>query len=290
MSDDSPPLLTTIVHRPDAAFDSKTGKHVVGLSGLCAGYEDGTWRCGGLAEHLIEVWLPEFALRHSELTNVGPRTMGRLMRRAARSVYTTKKFKRRGEFGELLLHAILAQEIGTVPAVSKIYYKDGSNDTVKGFDAVHVVPTSDGLELWLGEAKFYANAGAAIRSAVKSLGQINNRDYLKDEFAAIVHKIDDQWPHAAKLRRLLDRNTSLDKIFAAACIPVLLTYDSSVTASHAVHDAQYEAEIAEEWETHFKNFAQQPLPAKVKVHLFLVPLNTKKLLVKALDKELRKWQ
>ena len=102
----------------------------------------------------------------------------------------------------------------TLPAVSKIYYKDGPNDTVKGFDAVHVVDQGPDLELWLGEAKFYGSISSAIGSAVNSLAQLDQTDYLKDEFAAIVHKIDDQWPHADKLKHLLDRNTSLgDKVF-----------------------------------------------------------------------------
>ena len=34
-------------------------------------------------------------------------------------------------------------------AISKVFFKDSPNDTVKGFDAVHVVESLDGLELWL---------------------------------------------------------------------------------------------------------------------------------------------
>lgn len=285
-----PPLLTALVHRPEATVDPLTGKHVVGLTGMCAGYELGAWRCEQLAQHLIDTWLPDFALRFSELTDVNPRTMGRLMRRAAETVYSTQKFERRGEFGELLLHAALMQEIGSLPAVSKIYYKDGPNETVKGFDAVHVVPKPEGLELWLGEAKFYTSAPEAIRSALRSLEHLGDRKYLRGEFAAIVHKIDDQWPHAATLKRLLDQNTSLDEIFSAACVPVLLTYDSSVVASHSVQDATYISAIKKEWEAYHAEFGAGPLPRHVKVHLFLLPLNTKTDLIQALDKELRRWQ
>jgi hypothetical protein len=36
-------------------------------------------------------------------------------------VYTTEKFKRRGEFGELLLHAVIRELWETEPAVSKLY-------------------------------------------------------------------------------------------------------------------------------------------------------------------------
>jgi hypothetical protein len=100
-------------------------------------------------------WLPEFALNYSELTNVHSGNMTALVKQAAKRVYETNKFKRRGEFGEILLHAAIRQVFGSLPAISKIYYKSARNDTVKGFDAVHVVGPPEEMEVWLGEAKFY---------------------------------------------------------------------------------------------------------------------------------------
>lgn len=287
---DPPPFLSVLLHRPDAAIDLQSGERLVGLTGVCAGYERGTWRCEQFAEYLIETWLPEFALRHSELTHVTPRNMGRLIRRAARAVYETEKYEKRGEFGELILHAIVCQIFEAIPAVSKIYYKDGPNETVKGFDGVHVVADGDRLELWLGEAKFYGDPAAAIRDAIESLGRLQRTHYLRGEFAAIVHKIDDAWPHADRLRTLLDRNTSLDRIFDSACVPVLLTYDSTVVASHRLQDEAYVRAVTEEWEAHHASFAGRNLPPDFRVHLILVPLGSKAHFVTALDTELRRWQ
>ena len=285
------PFLEALVHRADARIDPATGAHTVGLTGLCAGYECDRWRCDQLAAYLVETWLPDFALRYSELTNVPSQRWGPLLRRAARSVYTTPRSTHRGEFGELLLHAALVQTFQTLPAISKVYFKDGPNETVKGFDAVHVVPAADGsLELWLGEAKFYSDIGDAIREAVGSLAAHDRADYLRDEFAAILGKVDDAWPHAAALRRLLDRNTSLDQIFAAACIPVLLTYDSPTVAAYVRRDDAYVAAIRAEWERHHQDLSGRRLPPRVKVHLLLVPLQEKVRLVAALDAELRRWQ
>ena len=51
---DGPPFLSVLVHRPDAALEVQSGKHVVGLTGLCAGYDSGAWRGEQLAEYLIE--------------------------------------------------------------------------------------------------------------------------------------------------------------------------------------------------------------------------------------------
>jgi uncharacterized protein DUF1837 len=217
------------------------------------------------------------------------------MKRAARLVYTTGKFERRGEFGELLLHIVLTQVFHTVPAISKIYYKDGPNETVKGFDAVHVVvqDTDDGdteLELWLGEVKFYDDPAGAIRDVLKELHSHAESHYLRREFAAIRNKIDDSWPHAAALRRLLDENTSLDTVFKTLCIPVLLTYDSPVAQNIKEHSEQYIQEIHAEWQGHHDTLVRKGLPEHLKVHLFLIPLATKKRLVSALDKRLKAWQ
>jgi glutaredoxin 2 len=119
------------------------------IIGLCVGYELGNWRTAQFAEHLMN-WLPEFVLTHAEIEGLHSGNMLELLRQAAKKVYASKKFRSRGEFGELLLHVAIRQVFESLPAISKIFYKSARNDTVKGFDAVHVVPTPEGLELWLG--------------------------------------------------------------------------------------------------------------------------------------------
>jgi hypothetical protein len=260
-----------------------------GVTGLCAGYERGVWRATQLADHVME-WLPEFALNWSELRALGHANAVALLRRAANAVYQTEKFHRRGEFGELLLHIAIRQVFGSVPAISKIYYKSAVNDTVKGFDAVHVVGPADRMELWLGEAKFYTDIDMAVRDVVAELGAHTATDYLRNEFALIMNKIDDNSPHAQSLRRLLSPNTSLDSVFATACVPVLLTYDSDCLAAHAGVDTAFRAAFMAEIETHYSSFRAAGLPANLRIHLFLLPLRTKALLVQALDERLRQWQ
>ena len=48
--------------------------------------------------------------------------------------------KKRGEFGELILHVILRDYFNTTPLVSKIFFKDTDGFTVHGFDSVHIGP------------------------------------------------------------------------------------------------------------------------------------------------------
>lgn len=259
------------------------------LSGLCAGFELTKWRARLLAEHLIES-LPDFCLTYSEYKRLDHESAVALIRQAARSIYQTGKFQKRGEFGELLLHVVLKTFMGTLPAVSKIYYKDAANDTVKGFDAVHIVPGAEGLELWLGEVKFYEDIGAAVRDVSKELEAHLAADYLKSEFIAIVNKIDEAWPHAEQLKKLLNPKTSLDEVFKAFCIPVLLTYNGEVTGKHDASTDAYKQELAEEFQSIRERFAERNAGIPHRIHLFLVPLKTKSDLLSVLDEKLKTWQ
>jgi Cap4 SAVED domain len=263
------------------------------LTGLCVGYELKQWRAKQFAAHMME-WLPEFALTTSELASVSPGNMVRLMREGARKIYDSEKFKNRGEFGELFLHAAVRTVFKSEPAISKIYYKTSANDTVKGFDAVHVVGPPDDMELWIGEVKFYKNIDSAIRDVVAEIEDHTQRDYLKDEFLWIKGKIDDASEHAAQLRKLLSPNTSLDVVFKRACIPVLLTYESDCLAGHDECSVEYCDAFESELRRHHANFLRKlgeiALPEGLVVRLFLLPLHVKETLIEALDENLRTWQ
>jgi hypothetical protein len=287
------PTLTPI---PDSFLTVRVQQTQVmpSLCGLCVGYERNEWRITQFAQHVFE-WLPEFALTPSEWQSMQHANSVKLMRRAAQQVYKSKKFAKRGEFGELLLHAIVRQVHNSIPAISKIFYKTADNDTVKGFDAVHVVGSPDDLELWLGEAKFYNRIGAAIRDVVAELEVHTDTDYLRAEFNLIVGKLDDAVPHTEKLKKLLSPNTSLDEVFNRVCIPVLLTYDSECIANHTSCCQNYEAAFKAELEMNHGKFIKaiskkKGIPKDVTIHLFLLPLAEKKKLVEAFDERLKTWQ
>ncbi len=263
------------------------------LCGLCVGYETNAWRLAAFVDHLME-WLPEFALTPAEWQSMNHANAVAMIRRAALAVYQTGKFANRGEFGELMLHAAIRQVHDSLPAISKIYYKSAVNDTVKGFDAVHVVGPPNDMELWLGEVKFYDEVGKAISDVVAELETHLGTDYLRQEFLLIGNKMDSTWPHSAQLAKLLSPNTSLDDVFQRICIPVLLTYDSACvngyTQASKEYVAAFEAEMAHTHERFRKSLSKRTLPATVRVKLFLLPLNQKSQLITALDQKLRKWQ
>lgn len=260
-----------------------------GLLGLCAGFECGEWRHGQLAQHLID-WVPDFALSDRDIANMDVSNVVPLLRTAFKHIYDSDKYQRRGEFGELLLHAVLRQHFKTLPAIKKLFFKSALNDTVKGFDAVHVVPTDTGLELWLGEVKFYTDISAAIRDVVKELHVHTTQSYLRNEFTLIRPKVDPAWPHADKLAMLTSPNTSLDKVFEACVFPALLTYDSETTLAHTESTEAYRDALRIEFERHHQAFTTSGLPRRIRLHLILVPLKSKQLLIDALHARLKAAQ
>ena len=272
-----PPFLRAIVKRVE---------DLPGLAGVCAGFEDGKWRHDQLAEHMLE-WLPEFALSDREYTALTGANARRKLRAAAQIIYASPKYARRGEVGEILLHAIIRQEFGSIPAISKIYFKDTPNDTVKGFDAVHIVEAIDGLELWLGEVKIYQDIARAVRDVVSELIEHTSIPYLRTEFAAICRKIDPTHPNRDALDKLLRDTVTMDEIFKRLCIPVLLAYDSATVAAHNRTHVAYETAIISELEHHYHRFCSARLPAEIKIILILFPMNTKALLLERFDIKLR---
>lgn len=260
------------------------------IRGLCTGYEKGSWRDAGLASYMFE-YLPEFALRHDELGPKGHEEWIPRLVEAANAIYTTKKFQRRGEFGELLLHSVIREIWDSEPAVSKIYYKDGPNDTVKGFDAVHLVCPEEGdLEVLFGEVKFYKSIDSAMSHVAKELRDHFDANWLKSEFAAVTRKVDPGWPRAEEFKDLLHRRKSLDEIAAHIRVPVLLTYESDCVGANSKCDEKYVEELKAEVLANRDKFAAKSLPTDLVIELLLVPLKQKNDLVKSLDKKLRSLQ
>ncbi|MDO5055028.1 MAG: DUF1837 domain-containing protein [Pasteurella oralis] len=261
------------------------------IAALCAGYEGGKWRVTQFAEHVME-WLPEFCLNAQEVKNLNSSNAVKMIRTAARLVYQTDKYKNRGEFGEIFLHIALRQIYNSIPAISKIYFKDSVNSTVKGFDAVHVVKNNSKLELWLGEVKFYSDYGRAITDVINELVEHTQYDYLRDEKMLLLNKIDNNFSFYPELSKLLDANTSLDEIFHCACIPILITYNSEILKNHSRKTEQFNEELTAEIKKinkkMFDKISNINLP--IKIHLFLLPLQDKSTLIDALNKELKSLQ
>lgn len=245
------------------------------------------WRFERLAAHLID-WLPDFAINHDDLplTIENITDYRKLVEKAAERIYKTEKSEHRGEIGELLLHAICRQFSGTFPAVSKIYYKDASNDVVKGFDLVHTrfAPETSELQLWLGEAKFYTSGTDAVGDAIASIRKHLDAGFLTSEKILVGAKVSRDTPAFSKLEWLFDRDTPLDEIFQRLVIPILIAYDSQSTADYqdcSTYDAALIGEFAG-----FQRALSGRLPTNISFHCFYVPMHSKRSLIDSFDKKL----
>lgn len=257
----------------------------VPATSLCAGYDGGAWRHRQLADHLLN-WLPYAALNQELQMGFGSHNFVELLRNAAAHIYTTGKTANRGELGELLLHLACILHFKTVPVMCKLVLKSSSNDTVKGFDGVHLLPVSKGFELWLGESKFYTDAEEGIRDAIKSVKEHVLPAFLATEKAMIFGHVGKDIPHREAVLSLFKQQTSGDKLLAMSVFPILVTYESSsVSAFTEVSDA-YVNNICAEVGKLRSYFEKRVDGLKLRFQLIFVPLGKKNDLVNSFDKRL----
>jgi hypothetical protein len=197
---------------------------------------------------------------------------------------------RRGEPAEILLHIICRQLFQSETVINKVFFKTAGNDVVKGFDGIHIVHAPDGLELWLGEAKFYTDRDAAIRDAITSVQVHLKTNYLRGEFALVTDKIDSDWRYGHEVRQLIHENVPIQDVFTRVTVPVLLAYDSPVMRAHTRVTTQFVSEFESEMREGLLRFATgcgASLP--VRVRLFLSPMASKRQLVTELEQRLPAW-
>jgi hypothetical protein len=245
------------------------------LRAVCAGFEAGEWRSVGLSKYLLRDCLLDFALTYDEKQNINAENAGRQLAEAAAWLYSTPNYKARGEIGELLLHVVMKQFYAGRSIIAKVYFKDSANDTVKGFDSVHVCGTNDQIELWLGEVKYYSKIDKAITDVTNELDKHLAFDYLRSEFTAIRRKLQASPEDEEFILALTDKNVSLDKIISRVCVPVLLTYNSDVMGAADRVTATFEAALAKEAEIIYRKFINKLPPISLRVHLCLFPLGSK---------------
>ena len=81
-------------------------------------------------------------------------------------------------------------------------------------------------------------------------------------------------------------------MFDAACIPVLVTYESGAVQGHTKSDDKYRDEVLAEVNKLKCVFDEKTKPGElpIKLHLFVMPIHTKELLVEVLDEKLKELQ
>jgi len=256
---------------------------------ICAGFEAKEWRCGAFAFHLAQ-WLPEYALPEEELRFTHGNSLEKI-RAAAVRVYTSEKYKTRGEAGEIALHAICRDFYNTIPISPRVFYKSSSNDVVKAFDLVHARFPEDGnVEIWLGESKFYADSGAAIASAIRSITAHLDRGFLTNQKILLGPQIPRTVPRYDEIRALFKSQTSLDDLLSNASFVIGVLSDSAAVKASSNADPSYLASAQAELEALASRLTAAGFGKGIRFLIFYVPLASKDALAKAFDDRLKGLQ
>jgi hypothetical protein len=283
--------VTAYDHKPkrflERLYFNDGGNFVEGI--CCAGFEVKAWRCVPFAEHLME-WLPEYALPEDELA-VTHANMYVQLKKAAVRVYKSEKYKKRGEAGEITLHAICRDYFDTLPISPRVFYKSASNDVVKAFDMVHArFPKAGGVELWLGESKLYSDTKEAIAEALKSVTEHLEQGFLKEQKLLLGPQIPKSTPRYDELMELFEPQTSLDKFLAAGVFVIGILSNSAACGAAKVIDDAYKADLEKEFSVVKQRLEKSGLTKDIRIVLLYVPLASKDNFVAAFDTKLKGLQ
>lgn len=260
------------------------------LESYCAGFELSEWRCSGFADNLIE-WIIDYSLKSDELRDTNHANTFVRLKQAASRVYTSEKYERRGEVGEIAAHAVCRTYFNTIPVAARVNYLSASNDPVKAFDLVHVRYVGDGdIELWLGEAKFFKDRNDAIKDAITSIKGHITAGFLRNEKLLLGPQVSNDIPYSGRIKNLLSAESSLDDLIASAVFPVLIAANSDATATHVSASDDYSAEVDAEMKALWGTLKASGLTEKIRIKLIYVPLGDKDSLNKAFDERLKGLQ
>lgn len=213
------------------------------------------------------------------------------LKKAAVRVYTSEKYKKRGEAGEITLHAVCRDYFETTPISNRVFYKSASNDVVKAFDMVHArFPEAGGVELWLGESKLYQDTMDAITEALKSVTEHLEQGFLKEQKLILGPQIPKTTPRYDELIELFEPQTSLDKFISSGVFVIGVLSNSKACAAATQVTPAYKAALEKEFAAISGRLAKAGLTKTIRVVLIYVPLADKNGFVTAFDRKLKGLQ
>jgi hypothetical protein len=263
------------------------------------------------AKVVIDV-IPEYVFAQYRNEEISSLNAVDKLREAAHSIYKIKEFelmrryylfgdlqakqeldkssyKNRGEFGELILHLLLRDFKGTIPLVSKVYFKDSSGVPAHGFDTVHISPNEK--VLWLGESKFYSDGKQGIRELLKDLENHFKKEFLDEQFIIIKKNLEcNEIPQRQQWICELSNCNKLGDKLNMINIPMLCTYENDIYEKFDDLNEQDAVDYHElnvrELKKYFDDNNAHPLKSRLNVILFLFPVKNKKELITLLHEKL----
>jgi hypothetical protein len=253
------------------------------------GFDQNKFRLSPLVETIRRV-IPEYALGYHYGNNIPHTEIVDRLQDAAKTVYTTEKYKRRGEFGELILHLLLRDFHNSIPLISTIFFRDAPNIPAHGFDGVHITINGDEKKLWLGESKLYQSGKDGVADLANDVVKHFNADYLRQQFNLITRKLPVETPEIEHWRTLMHQHQRLDVIFSSIVIPMVCTYNSDLFVNHSDETQQYIDDFKKECEALHDEFNKKKPATDLEILLLLLPVPDKDELNKELDARLKAMQ
>jgi hypothetical protein len=244
--------------------------------------------------------IPEYVFAQYENPEIPQNDAIDKIREAANHLHSVEKFvksetnrEHSGDFGELLLHLLLRDFKGTIPLVSKVYFKDSNNISPHGFDAVHISPEEK--ILWLGESKFYTEDKRGLSALISDLDEHINKDYLNQQFLIIKKNVEsNSIPRRDEWIKILTDCSKLEDKINLINIPMLCTYEHDIYTKFDNLDTREAIEYHEsnifELKSYFDSKNTHKLRDKLNIVLFLFPIINKKEIVNAYTDRLRHLQ
>ena len=260
---------------------------------------------------VLEKVIPEFAFGHHEGTSFNINQSTDLIHDAADAIYAIddlkatrdiylnggsiqdvdikKKYLKRGEFGELILHLLLRDFHNTIPLLSKIYFKDAYGPAVHGFDAIHIQPYKK--ILWLGESKLYVDPFTGIKELIEDVKKHFTANYLHKEFTIVSRKLRpyDNIPEKETWLQLMDRHTTLENLFKSVSVPLLCTFSSDLFTNYGDASSEFIKNYEKEMRSlkeYFDNNNDYNFKTNLNIILLLFPVKSKNELIKRMHKRL----
>jgi hypothetical protein len=253
------------------------------------GFDQNKFRLLPLVETIRSV-IPEYALGYHNGNNIPLTEIVERLQDAAKTVYTTDKYKYRGEFGELILHLLLRDFCNSIPLISTIYFRDAPNIPAHGFDGVHVTIEGNEKKLWLGESKLYKSGKDGVKDLTNDIVKHFNADYLRQQFNLITRKLPTDVPEIEHWRTLMHKNQKLDVIFSSIVIPMVCTYNSQLFIDHNDETAAYIDDFKKECLALQSEFNKNKPATNLEIILLLLPVADKDELNRELDERLKSMQ
>lgn len=269
------------------------------------------WRMKELAEAIINV-VPEYVFANHMGGSILQSDIIELVRESARAIYKVKEYElmrrccvdndknalqewqksgyvNRGEFGELLLHLLLREYKGTIPLISKVYFKDSPGVPAHGFDAVHITP--DEQILWLGESKLYGDVKKGLKELLKDLDKHFKKDYINEQFSIIKKNLENNSiPQRNEWVKKLSKCNKLSEQIKMINIPMLCVYTDDIYNKFAdIANSQaftYHENSIRKLKKFFEDNNSHYLKNKLNVILFMFPIKDKMEFVTELHKRL----